>query len=769
MDIKRPNQLLKNSKTPKKKNLRYIMIGSAILFVTVSVLFFLYVFEGLVSLEELENPKAQLASNVYSADGELIGQFYKENRVEVSIDSIPPHVINALIATEDKNFYDHWGVDLQRFLKAMIKNVLLFRREGASTITMQLAKNLYGFKVRNESKVGTVIRKIREWITAVQIEKTYTKREILEMYFNISNFGHSAYGLAMASRIYFDKDVKELSVPDAGILVSLLKSPGGYDPFKKYDNAFRRRNIVMQNMVDEDFLSEDAFEKLKVERIKLSYKKIQEKIYGPVAPHFVEYIRQQMEKLSDKYGFDLYQGGLRIYTTLDSRMQKIANHAVHLHLDRFQKQFDKSWNWNRYSSILGEVIDKAIKNRPEYKSASSQEERRAFYNRIIKNQNFIDSVKSEEKKIEVGFVALDTKTGEIKAMVGGRDNKFLYGLNHATQIRRQPGSAFKPFVYTVAIDRGLYPAYPILNTPFSFNDGSGKPWSPANFDHSTSGFTTLRWALAESYNLVAAKLVIENDYAPLSEIGRFAARMGIKTRLDLTPAISLGSSVVTPLEIVSGYATLGNRGVYNEPISILRIEDKDGVVIEKFNSEAREAISEETAYIVTDMMRTVMDGGGTGGAARYTYNFQRPAAGKTGTNTNYADAWFIGFTPQITAGAWVGFDDQRVTFTGTYGQGAVAALPIWAIFMHDIYEQINMPVEDFQVPASGKVVHATFCRESIYETGQPRLVSPDCRTGTVSDIINIKDMPPVYDPTNELEPRFNAFPNRDTSSSSNRR
>lgn len=768
MDIKRPNQLLKNSKAPKKKNLRYIIIGSAILFTIASVLFFLYVFEGLVSLEELENPKAQLASNVYSADGELIGQFYKENRVEVSIDSIPPHVINALIATEDKNFYDHWGVDLQRFLKAMIKNVLLFRREGASTITMQLAKNLYGFKAKNESKVGTVIRKIREWITAVQIEKTYTKREILEMYFNISYFGRSAYGLAMASRIYFDKDVKDLSVPDAGILVSLLKSPGGYDPFNKYDNAFRRRNIVMQNMVDEDFLTEEAYERLKVERIKLSYKKVQEKIYGSMAPHFLEYIRQQMEKLSDKYGFDLYQGGLRIYTTLDSRMQKIANRAAQVHLDRFQKQFDNNWNWNRYSSILGDVIDKAIKNRPEYKSASSQEERRSFYNRIIKDQKFIDSVKTEEKKIEVGFVALDTKTGEIRAMVGGRDNKFMYGLNHATQIRRQPGSAFKPFIYTVAIDRGLYPAYPILNQPIDYDDGSAKRWRPANFDHSSGGYTTLRWGLAESYNLVAARLVIENDYAPLSEIGRFAARMGIKTRLDLTPAISLGSSVVTPLEIVSGYATLGNRGVYNEPISILRIEDKDGVVIEKFNSEAREAISEETAYIVTDMMTTVMQAG-TGGSARSVYNFQRPAAGKTGTNTNYADAWFVGFTPQITAGVWVGFDDQRVTFTGTYGQGAVAALPIWAIFMHDVYEQINMPVEDFQVPASGKIVQATFCKESIYETGQPRLVSPDCRTGTVTDIINVKDMPPVYDPTNELEPRFNAFQNRDTTSRGNRR
>lgn len=767
MEIKRPNQLLKNVKKTKKKNLRYIILSAGLLFLTAAILFFLYVFEGLVSLEELENPKAQLASNVYSIDGELIDQFYNENRVEVSIDSIPSLVINALIATEDKNFYDHWGVDLQRFIKAMIKNVVLFRREGASTITMQLAKNLYGFKAKNENKVGTVIRKIREWITAVQIEKTYTKPEILEMYFNISYFGRSAYGIAMASKIYFDKDVKDLSVQDAGILVSLLKSPGGYDPFKKYDNAFRRRNLVMQNMVDEGFLSEEVFEKIKLEKINVSYKKVHEKIYGSLAPHFVEYIRQQLERLSDKYGFDIYEGGLRIYTTLDSRMQKIANRAAQLHLDRFQKQFDASWNWNRYRAILNEVLDRAVKNRPEYKSASSPEERRAFYIKIMKDNNFVDSVKNDEKKIEVGFVAVDTKTGEILAMVGGRDTKFKYGLNHVTQIRRQPGSAFKPFIYTVAIDRGLYPAFPIENKPFSFDDGSAKPWSPANFDHSTGGFTTLRSAMAESFNLVAARLVIENDYVPLPEIGRFAALMGIKTKLNLTPAISLGTSVVTPLELVSGFATLGNKGVYNEPISILRIEDKDGVVIANFTSEAREAISEETAYIVTDMMTSVMQSG-TGASARSVYNFQRPAAGKTGTNTDYADAWFIGFTPQITAGVWVGFDDQRITFTGSYGQGSAAALPIWAIFMHDVYTQINLPFEDFQVPPSGNVIQAAFCKESIFETGRPRLVSPACRTGSVTDIINVKDLPPVYDPDDLFESRFNSFPYNDTSGSKRR-
>jgi penicillin-binding protein 1A len=761
MDQKKPNQLRNNLKKPGKKKNKYYIIGGSILVLTLLILFISYIFEGMPSIEELESPSTKLASNVYSIDGQLICQFFNENRVEVGVDRVPQHVINALIATEDHNFYHHWGVDLQRFAKAMIKNILLFKHEGASTITQQLVKNLYNLKAKRESKSGTIVRKIREWILAVKIEKNYTKREILEMYFNTSYFGHSAFGISMAARTYFNKDVKDLSIPDAGVLVALLKASATYDPFDKYDNSFRRRNLVMQNMVDEDFLSEEQYEKLKLEPIKLSYKKIEEGIHGTLAPHFSEYIRQQMRKLCDKYGLDLYQDGLRIYTTLDSRMQKIANNAAQLHLDRFQKDFDKFWNWDRNKELLTDLVDKAIKNKLEYKTASSPEAKRVAYNQFLTDRIFVDSVKKAEEKIEVGFVAIDSRNGEIRAMVGGRDPKIMYGLNHATQIRRQAGSAFKPFVYAVAIDNGLYPAFPIEDKQFSYNDGSGKMWSPNNFDGKASNkFQTLRWSLAESINIVACRLIIE-DFAPLSKIGRFAEKMGIKSRLDLVPSIALGTSVVTPLELVSAYATISNRGVYNEPISILRIEDKDGVVIDKFTSSASEAIPEETNYILTSMMESVLDIG-TGGSARSVYNFKRPAAGKTGTTQDYADAWFVGFTPQLTAGVWVGFDDQRIKFTGTYGQGAKAALPIWAIFMHDVHEQINIPEEDFPPPSSGQVVTATFCKESIYELGQPKLVSSACRTGSVTDIINVKYMPAVYDPSTDYEPRFNPFPYRDS-------
>lgn len=742
-----PKKNPSNKKT-KKKGLRYFIFLLFLILVAAGVLFMQYVFEGLPSLDELENPRTQLASNVYGIDGELIGQYFFENRVEVSIDSIPAHVINALIATEDRKFYDHWGVDIQRFIQAMLKNIFLGKREGASTITQQLAKNLYELKSQNESVYETAVRKIREWITAIQIEKTYTKREILEMYFNISWFGRGAYGISTASRVYFDKSVKELTLNDAGVLIGLLKSAVFYDPYRRYDNSLRRRNLVLYNMMTTGYLSRQEYDQLRALPIKLSYRKVEEGIRGTIAPHFLEYVRQQLVRMSDKYGFNIYRDGLNIYTTLDSRMQRIANDAAQRHLDEFQKQFNRTWSWNKYKGILDEMISRSVRNRPEYQAASSESEKNRIYNEIKNNPVFIDSLKNAISTVEVGFIVVDVKTGEVRSMVGGRDQRFLYGLNHTTQIRRQPGSAFKPLIYTVAIENGLHPAFPILNQPIDY-DG----WRPRNFDNSFGGFTTLRTALMHSINLVAARLITE-DYVPLWQIEKTSERMGIKSKLDLYPSISLGTSVITPLEITSAFATLANHGIYNEPISILRIEDKDGMLIDRFTTYAREAIPEETAYIVTDMMRSAIDQG-TGASARFRYNFHRPAAGKTGTTQGYADAWFVGFTPQLAGGVWVGFDDQRISFTGDYGQGARAALPIWAIFMHDVYEKLQLPLEDFQLPASGNIVPVKFCRESIYELGDPKLYSNTCRTGILTDIVNIKDLPETFDAFRDTTVKIN--------------
>lgn len=717
-----------NQNSDRKKIIRYTIGGVAALFILLGA----YIFQGLPSLEELENPKPILASKVYSIDGELVGQFFIENRIETDLDSMPNHLINALISTEDRDFYDHWGVDVERFVKAMVKNVFsLSMREGASTITQQLAKNLYQLKARNENKFGTVIRKIREWITAIQIEKTYTKREILEMYLNISYFGRGAYGVETASRTFFNKHSKDLSIPESAMLVALLKSSVNYDPVNRYERAFFRRNLVMNNMVDAGYLNEATYEKLKRQPIKLGSERI--KANFTIAPHFMEYVRRQMEKICDKYDYDLYKDGLNIYTTLDTRMQKAANAAVSTHLTEYQKLFDKSWSWEKRQELLNSLIDKAVRNNPQYQAAKTSEEKRRIYDRLRYKPSFIDSVKNAEKTIQVGFVALDPSNGQIRAMVGGENQDFQYGLNHVTGIKRQPGSAFKPVVYATAIENGLYPAFTLLNQPFNYGG-----WSPQNSDYSSGGYVTLRDALKNSLNIITARLIIE-DYAPLGRIGSIAKKMGINTKLDLVPSIALGTSEVSPLEMTSAFGTIANHGVNVAPISILRIEDKDGILVEKFYSDKiTEAMSPQTASILTSMMQSVVDYGTGAGVRRY---FHRPAAGKTGTTQDFGDAWFVGFTPQLVAGVWVGFDDRRVSFTGWYGQGAKAAAPIWGRFMEAAYKSVDMPLKYFDM-ASG-VYTADFCTESL-EKGEPRLATDYCPSKT-SDIITQDKLPPECD------------------------
>lgn len=711
---------------------KQIIIFTVISVVSIFILLGAYIFSGLPSLEELENPKPVLASKVYSIDGQLIGQYFIENRIEVKLDSIPKHVVYALIATEDRKFYSHWGVDVERFFKAMIKNVFtLSMREGASTITQQLAKNLYKLKSSHENAFGTVIRKIREWITAVQIEKTYTKNEIIEMYLNISYFGRGAHGIQTASKIFFNKQAKDLTIQEGAVLIALLKSSAYYDPVNHPENALRRRNVVLYSMVDAGYMDENIFEKIKNRPIKLGSEKIGRNLTE--APHFMEYVRQQMQKICDQHELDLYKDGLNIYTTLDLRMQRAANTAVKEHLKEYQPLFTKNWNWDKHQDILKALVDKAARNDIRYRKAENETDRSKIYYRLIGNQKFIDSVKVAEETIQVGFVALDPSNGQIRAMVGGSDYDFQYGLNHVTGIRRQPGSSFKPIIYSTAIENGLYPAFPLLNQEFNYNG-----WSPHNSDYSTGGYTTMRDGLKNSLNIITARLIIEG-HAPLNKIGQVAKRMGIQSALDLQPSIALGTSEVTPLELVSAYSTLANHGMNVSPISILRVEDKDGILIEKFYSDkVTTALSPETAAIVTDMMQTVVDYGTGAGVRRY---FHRPAAGKTGTTQDFSDAWFVGFTPQLVAGAWVGFDDRRVHFTGWYGQGAKAAGPIWGRFMEGAYNEVKMPLEYFSLP--GDIETAEFCTETI-DKGSPMIANENCPSKTLDIIIKGKE-PPVCD------------------------
>src|SRR3972149_11125353 len=690
----------------KKKRI----IFGAITFVI--LVFIIYIIIGLPSLEELENPKPQLASKVFTVDGELLGQFYFENRIETHIGSVPKYLVDALISTEDKGFYDHWGVDMSRFAKAMIKNVFTFSREGASTITQQLAKNLYKLKGRNENFFDVGVRKIREWITAVQIERTYTKNEIIELYLNVSYFGRSAYGIESASRVYFDKRASELTLPEAALFVALLKSSEYYDPIRKRENAIRRRNLVMYNMVRNDKLSESEYQILKEQPITLT----SERIGGArsIAPHFMEYLRQQLEAKADKYGYNVYMDGLNIYTTLDYKMQKNANQAASEHLKEYQGLFNKNWKWDKNQSLLTSLIDKAIKNSQQYNLAYSSQDKAKVYNRLKYDPKFIDSVKMAETTIQVGFVVIDPTNGEIRAMVGGENQIFGRGLNHVTGIRRQPGSSFKPIAYAVAVDNGYSPAYTLLNQKFNYNG-----WSPENSDNEYGGYITLREALAYSINVVAGRLTI-GEIAPPSQVLKYAMRLGINSQLNPYPSIALGTSEVSPIELTSAYGTIANNGVHVEPISVLRIEDRNGILIDEFAPQHTEAVSPQTSAVIINMLQDVVNYGTGAGVRRY---FQYPAAGKTGTTQNYSDAWFVGFTPQLVAGVWVGFDDHRVKFTNWYGQGAKAALPIWAMFMEDAYKELNIPLKYFEIPEGVDTVN--FCKETM-NLGDTRLATENC-------------------------------------------
>ncbi|MDH7515575.1 MAG: transglycosylase domain-containing protein, partial [Bacteroidota bacterium] len=425
---------------------RFWSITAAVIAVLAGWLFLDSLLAGLPSLEELENPRPAFATRVFSADGELIDKFYEENRARIaSLDSVPKAFIDALLATEDTRFYSHWGVDLRAVIRVFLVNLsrLSLSGPGGSTITQQLARKLY---LTDEV---TLMRKLREMITAVQIERRYTKQEILLMYINVAPFGRGAYGLQAAAQEYFAKPMNRLTVSECAFLVGLLKNPSRYDPRRRYDRAVGRRNTVLARMADEGFLSPEQYASARRDSIVTRSRGRS----AGIAPHFVEYIRQLLREKADQYGFNLYRDGLTVYTTLDSRMQEHANRAVREHLESFQRQFDAYWTWdapNRRALLAG-ALAAAVRSTPEYQSAPTQEQRDFVAFRLRRDMRFVDSVKSSLTRIQVGFAAIDPKTGRILAMVGNSEMNFRYGLNHVTQIRRQPGSTFKPFVYTVAI------------------------------------------------------------------------------------------------------------------------------------------------------------------------------------------------------------------------------------------------------------------------------------------------------------------------------
>ena len=711
----------------------YAFAGGGAAFIILFVVFMKLVFAGLPSLEQLENPKPELATKVFSYDGEVLGQFYLKNRTYVSFDKIPKTTIDALISTEDKDFYGHWGVSPWRFAKAMVKNLIALRfKEGASTITQQLSRNLYNLKAAQENSFDKMTRKIREFITAVQIERTYTKKEILEMYLNYIYLGRGAYGISAAASIYFDKSAQDLTLAESSLLIGMAKGPFYYDPLKHPERAFARREIVLSQMVKYGRLTQ--IEADSIARDSLRFSTADALTLTGLAPHFVEYVRQQLLQISDKFSFDIYKDGLAVYTTLDSRMQKYANRAVEEHLADLQPAFDSTWDWKANVEILNKALDKSIQEIISGRKTTTHAESDSIMRALRSNPAFVDSVKKVWQKIEVGLIVIDPHTGSIRAMVGGANfRSFKYGLNHTTQIQRQPGSAFKPFVYTVAIDNGYPPTFELLNQPVTLMMEDGSRWTPGNFDGTIGGKYTLREGLRESINLIAVRAIME--IAPKNQVVEMAHRMGISTHIPPFESIALGTATVKPIELTAAFGVFANEGVYVQPVSILRIEDKDGNILEENLPEQREVMSKETAYIMTTMLQDVVDHG-SGGRVRHFFHF--PAAGKTGTTQDYADAWFVGYTPQLATGVWIGFDDQQVKFTSSDGQGGRTAAPLWGRVMKYIYEDQSIPItQEFFEKPDGVVVD-TICADT------KKIATQFCPK-RMAEVFNVKYRPPACD------------------------
>ena len=642
--------------------------------------FVLFLSKNLPSLEQLENYDPDLVTRIYSSDGKVLNELFVQKRVFIEIDRIPEHMQSAVVASEDRRFFDHWGLSMRSIARAIMVNTLsLSYRQGFSTLTQQLARNLYksvGFE-------DSILRKVKEMITAIQIERTYTKEEILEMYLNTVHFGHGTYGVEAATKRFFGKESRFLNIDESALLVGLLPAPASYSPVHHPDRAYKRRNTVLRLMRDQGFIDRAEFDENRAKTLET----VLDVPKRGSAPYFTEHIRRLLEKEDTALGINIYRDGLKIYTTLDSKLQSIAEKAVLSTVRDDQNRLNK----------------RLYKDREEFENLAYL----TIYpedtlKMMLAGEGQLYKDLRDKLLVQCAFVALDPNTGAILAMVGGRPD-YHDQYNRAVQARRQPGSVFKPFVYTTALDNGYPVTEQLLNQPVVLNiqnmDGTWVKWKPQNYDGSTGGLTTFREGLRKSMNLISVRMV-QQDIAPAEQVKQTAKRMGINTDIRAVDAIALGTSEVYPIEMVSAYSALANKGVYSKPFAITKIEDRYGNIIKEYYPERKEVLSEETAYLMTSLMQTVMDRG-TGGSARWKYKFNRPAAGKTGTTQGWSDAWFVGFTPQIAAGCWFGVDDFKVPL-GPGQDGSRAALPAWAKFMKAAHDTLDLPLVKFEKPSGIK-------------------------------------------------------------------
>ena len=642
------------------------------------VIIFTYVFYlsiDLPSIEQLENYDPDLVTRIYSADGVLLNELYFEKRVFVELEQIPQHMRDAVVAKEDQRFYDHWGISLRDVLRAVVINtVTMSYSSGFSSLTQQLARNLYdtiGFK-------KTIPRKIKEVITAIQIERTYTKDEILEMYLNSVHFGHGTYGVQAAAKRFYGKYANELALDESALLVGLLPAPARYSPVRFPERALTKRNVVLRVMRDQEYISQGEYAEARARLLD----SIQQEQTRGTAPYFTEYVRRFLEREDDELGINIYRDGLKIYTTLDSRLQNIAEDAVLKSVIANQQKLNKRIfnDEEEFSKLayLGIYPEDTVK----LMMAGEMELYEDLRDKLL---------------VQSSFVALDTRTGAILAMLGGRPD-YPDQFNRATQSLRQPGSIFKPFVYTTAIDNGVPVTKQLLNQPVVLNVRNAKgvwvKWMPQNYDGSTGGLTTIREGLRRSMNLISVRMV--QEVVPAEAVKQTARRMGVSTDIRAVDAIALGTSEVHLIEMVAAYGTFANKGVYCKPFGITKIEDRYGNVLKEYFPQKEEVLSAETSFIMTSLLQTVLDRG-TGGSARWKYHFYHPAAGKTGTTQGWTDAWFVGYSPFIAAGAWFGVDDPQVSL-GKGLDGSKAALPAWARFMRDSHDTLSYSRKEFDQP-----------------------------------------------------------------------
>jgi penicillin-binding protein 1A len=643
------------------------------------------------SISDLRKAKAEQPSILISADGKRLAAFKPMNREWVDLNRISPHVINALIATEDHRFYEHHGVDLRRTAASVMLTVT-GNTQGGSTLTQQLARNLYPEEIGRQR---TVTRKLKELITALKIEYAYSKKEILATYLNTMPFLYNAYGIEMGARTYFDKPAAKLSVLESATLIGMLKGTSYYNPVLNPERAVKRRNVVLSQMVKRNLLSEANFDKLKNRPMQLNFER-QPEALGP-APHFAEHVRKWLIDWADRNDYNIYSDGLVVHTTIDTRLQAIANRTVNRQMEALQAVADVEWGlgserlistspnayialrrrvqpFNYFWKSKSNLVDAFIRESGAYrKLVDAGTPPDAALSQLKADTGFMGKLRAEKTRLQAGFVAMDPVTGQIKAWVGSRDY-MSDQFDHVAQAKRQPGSTFKPFVYGAALEQGMSPDKRFTDQVVDIPVGDGTIWRPTDVSAPSGRQMTAREGLIYSKNTIAAQVMQEVGPRKTMELAR---KMGVnQSKLDPVPALALGVSLVSPLEMVSAYGTIAAGGEYRKPVLVSHIADKNGNVLETFSTESERALSSETAVELIDMMRGAVSQG-TGQAIRTRFGIQADVAGKTGTTQNNTDGWFILMHPRLVAGSWVGFNDSRVTIRSDHwGQGGNNALMV---------------------------------------------------------------------------------------------